>query len=213
MLFLYAFAFSMSYISLDTATGALILFGAVQITMVLHALVKGDKLKTTEWTGLLLAVGGFVYLLLPGASAPSIEGFVLMTISGTAWGIYTLRGKQSKGPLEDTGYNFLRSLPFLLLPLIWLAGHNFISTKGILLAIVSGALTSGLGYTIWYMALGGLSTVQASVVQLSVPLIAAIGGIALLSERLTFRLGMSAVLILGGILMVILSRNRSKRVN
>lgn len=205
MLFLYAFAFSLAYVSLDTGTGALILFGAVQLTMVLQAMYKGKRLNWIEWTGLVLAIGGFAYLLLPGATAPSLKGFLLMSLSGVAWGIYTLNGKHSEDALQDTGYNFLRSIPFLLIPLIWMAGTGFLTSRGLQLAIASGAITSGIGYTIWYMALRGLGTVQASVVQLSVPLLAAFGGLLLLSENPSLRLGLSGLFILGGIFLVMIA--------
>ena len=213
MLFLYAFAFSLAYVSLDTGTGALILFGAVQLTMVLQAMYKGKRLNLTEWTGLVLAIGGFAYLLLPGATAPSLKGFLLMSLSGVAWGIYTLNGKSSEDPLQDTGYNFLRSIPFLLIPLIWMAGTGLLTSRGLQLAIASGAITSGIGYTIWYMALRGLGTVQASVVQLSVPLLAAFGGLLLLSENPSLRLGLSGLFILGGIFLVMIAAKASNSSN
>lgn len=206
MLFVYALTFSFAYIDLETATGALILFGAVQITMMLVSLVSGHRPSLTEWAGLLLAFSGFVYLMLPGVTIPSFSGFVLMTISGIAWGLYTLKGRGSKNPLADTTYNFLRTVPFALIVLAATWIDSTFTMWGILLAVLSGGIASGLGYTLWYAALGGLSATQAAVLQLLVPVIAAVGGIIFVSESITTRLVISATLILLGILLVILSR-------
>jgi drug/metabolite transporter (DMT)-like permease len=208
-LFLYAAAFSYAYISLDTGTGALILFGAVQITMIAQSIRAGNRLNTWEWMGVGTAFAGFLFLVLPGVSAPDPSGFLLMSLAGVAWGVYTLMGKGSKDPLADTSYNFLRTTPMLLiLVLMALASPAEYSNTGILLAVLSGAIASGLGYTVWYTALRGLSATQAAVVQLSVPVIAAVGGVAFLEETITLRLLESAVLILGGILLVVLGRHR-----
>jgi len=206
MLFIYAAAFSFAYITLKTGTGALILFGSVQITMILLSLISGNKLHLTEWLGISIAFAGFVYLVLPGVSAPSFTGFILMTIAGIAWGVYTLRGRNSLNPISDTAYNFLRSVPLVIVLVVWSIKNTHFSQEGILLAIISGAITSGIGYAIWYMALGGLSTTLAAVVQLSVPVIAALGGIIFISEPIDFRLIISTLLILGGISIVILGR-------
>lgn len=203
MLFLYAITFSFAYISLDTGTGALILFGSVQISMVLLSLFSGTRLHFTEWIGLIMAFTGFVYLVLPGVTAPSTIGFLLMTIAGVAWGIYSLKGHNSKKPLMDTAYNFLRTVPFVFVLVVITYKNVVYSSEGILLAIISGGITSGLGYTIWYMALAGLSSTQASVLQLLVPVIAAFGGVLFVSEALTMRLTISAGMILGGILIVV----------
>ena len=209
-LFLYAAAFSYAYISLDTGTGALILFGAVQITMIALSIRAGNRLHTWEWVGVGTAFSGFVFLVLPGVSAPSSSGFLLMSLAGVAWGVYTLMGKGSKDPLADTSYNFLRTTPMLLILLLMaLASSAEYSNQGILLAVLSGAIASGLGYTVWYTALRGLSATQAAVVQLSVPVIAAMGGVAFSEETITLRLFESAVLILGGILLVVLGRHRT----
>ena len=177
MLFMYATAFSFAYVSIDTATGALIVFGAVQITMITYALIKGYKMHRSEWLGMILAFLGFIYLMLPGVQSPPLLGAIIMTISGIGWGMYSVLGKKSKNPLEDTAYNFLRSIPFLLLILFFLIHEQNYSVQGVLLALLSGIVTSGFGYTIWYMALRGLNSMQASVVQLLVPVLAAIGGI------------------------------------
>lgn len=206
MLFLYAVTFSYAYVSLDTATGALILFGSVQMTMILLSLFLGTRLHLAESLGVGLAFSGFVYLVLPGVTAPSTIGFVLMVIAGAAWGIYTLKGRESKSPLMDTSYNFLRTTPFVIVLAIVTVGSSNYSAEGILLAVLSGAITSGVGYTIWYIALGGLSFVQAAVLQLSVPIIAALGGVIFVSEAITLRLTVSSVMVIGGILMVILGK-------
>ena len=203
MLFTYAATFSYAYVSLDTGTGALILFGSVQITMILLSVIAGTRLHASEWLGVVIAFIGFVYLMLPDVSTPSVVGFVLMTISGIAWGIYTLQGRHSKNPLMDTSYNFFRSVPFIVILAITAFNNINYSVEGIALAVLSGGITSGIGYTIWYMALGGLSAPQAAVLQLSVPVIAALGGVLFVSEIITFRFIISAALILGGILLVV----------
>lgn len=202
----YAVAFSFAYINLETGTGALILFGAVQISIILVALVQGYRLHPLEWLGVLIACGGFVYLLLPGATAPSWRGFGLMSLAGIAWGMYTLLGRGSRSPTADTAYNFLRSAPLALLLLIVAAIRSDYTGQGVLLACLSGAVASGLGYILWYTALRGLSASQAAVVQLSVPVIAAGGGVVFAGEAITFRLTASAVLILGGVLTTVLGR-------
>lgn len=210
MLFMYAAAFSFAYVSIDTATGALIAFGAVQITMITYALFKGYKMQVLEWMGMLLAFLGFAYLMLPGAQAPPLLGAIIMAVSGIGWGMYSALGKKSENPLEDTAYNFLRSIPFLLLILYFLLNEQNYSLHGVLLALLSGIVTSGLGYTIWYMALRGLTTIQASIVQLFVPVLAGIGGFLFLNELISVRLLVSALLILGGILLLNLKKNGSK---
>ena len=208
-LFLYAIAFSYAYITLDTGTGALILFGAVQITMILLSILSGNRLHAAEWIGVGTAFAGFVYLVLPGVSAPSLIGFLLMSVAGIAWGIYTLKGRGSSDPLADTSYNFLRTTPMVLMLAILVLPEAQFSTEGILLAVVSGAIASGIGYTIWYAALGGISTTQAAVVQLSVPVIAALGGVVFSAETITWRMTSSGALILGGILLVVLGRDKT----
>lgn len=206
MLFLYAITFSFAYITLDTGTGALILFGTVQILMIVVSMIRGNRLHISEWLGVSIAFAGFVYLVLPGVTSPSAMGFILMTAAGIGWGAYTLKGRASRAPLMDTAYNFIRTTPFVII----LAGITFkstsYSTEGVLLAVLSGGLASGVGYTIWYSALGGLSAVQAAVVQLTVPVIAAFGGVIFMSETITLRLTLSSLMILGGILLVVLGR-------
>ena len=206
MLFLYAVTFSFAYITLDTGTGALILFGAVQITIIVISVFMGNRLHPSEWAGLFIAFMGFVYLVLPGVTAPSVVGFLLMTVAGLAWGVYTLKGRGSDNPLLDTASNFLRSVPFVIVLAMFTLNSALYSMEGILLAVLSGGIASGIGYTIWYSALGGLSATQAAVVQLSVPVIAALGGVVFVSEAFTQRLSVSSFMILGGILLVVLGR-------
>jgi len=206
MLFVYAVAFSFAYVSLDTGTGALILFGSVQITMILLSLVSGNRLHLSEWVGVIIAFTGFVYLVLPEVTSPSVMGFLLMIAAGIAWGMYTLKGRGSDHPLKDTAYNFLRTIPLVIILLVITIQDAHYSAAGVLLAVLSGGIASGIGYTIWYIALGGLSTTQAAVVQLSVPVIAAFGGVLFVSEAITARLTLSALIILGGILLVVLGR-------
>lgn len=206
MLFIYAAGFSYAYISLETGTGALILFGVVQMTMIAVSIYSGNKLHYSEWIGVSLAFFGFVYLMLPGVSAPSLQGLVLMTLSGIAWGYYTLAGKGSSNPLGDTSFNFLRTLPLVLLLVVFNLDSIYLTDQGIYLAIASGAITSGMGYTIWYVALRSLQTMQAAVLQLSVPVIAALGGVIFVDELLTPRVIVSALLILGGILLVVIGK-------
>lgn len=208
MLFLYAITFSFAYVSLTTGTGALILFGAVQISMIAITLITGQKLKPLEWIGIVIAFCGLVYLVLPGVTAPSLGGFLLMALAGIAWGIYTLRGKASKNPLADTTFNFIRSLPLVIIPALATFPNMHFTGVGIMLAALSGGVTSGIGYAIWYTALRGLTATQAAVVQLSVPIIAAFGGVLFISEQITLRLTLSTFLTLGGILIVILSKQK-----
>lgn len=207
-LFLYAITFSWAYVSLQTGTGALILFGSVQLTIILASLATGTKLNWAEWGGVLLAFAGFVYLVLPGVNAPSPSGFILMSIAGIGWGFYTLIGRTSTAPLADTAFNFARTIPLLCLTAlaVWFTQIGQLSVQGILLATASGAITSGIGYAIWYRALRGLTAVQSGVVQLLVPVIAAFGGILFVGEVLSMRLIIASAMILGGIFLVVMVR-------
>jgi len=206
MLFIYAISFSLAYVNLDTATGALILFAAVQISMLAISMFKGIRLSLFECLGVIIAFIGFVYLVLPDISTPSATGFLLMTVAGIAWGIYTLNGHASKDALSDTAYNFIRTIPFVIIVILLSLKNSEFTNKGILLAMLSGGVASGIGYTIWYSALRGLTSTQAAVVQLSVPVIAALGGVVFVSEYLTIRLFISIMLILGGIFLVIIGK-------
>jgi len=209
-LFIYAAAFSFAYLTLETATGALILFGSVQITMVLTELVNGNKLHWIELFGLSAAFAGFVYLVMPSLATPTLTGFMLMSLAGIAWGLYTIAGRGSSNPLVDTAYNFSRTLPFIILLLIVFLDRIVLSEQGIYLAVLSGAIASGLGYVIWYIAVAGLKNTQAAVVQLFVPILAAGGGVLFAQEPITVRLLIASVFVLGGILAVIFARQYAK---
>lgn len=206
MLFLYAITFSFAYISLDTGTGALVLFGAVQLTMIITSIVKGNKLHVSEWLGIVISFSGLAYLVYPTLTTPSFSGFVLMGLSGIAWGIYTLSGRGSVDPMGDSALNFKYTIPLVLCLIAITFPMMEISFYGVVLAILSGAFASALGYTIWYVALGGLSEIEAAVVQLSVPVIAAIGGVIFVSESIDFRPVIACLLVLGGILTVLIGR-------
>ena len=199
----YMTGFAYAYISLDAGTGALILFGAVQLTMMTAALLAGERLKALQWLGFTLAAGGLVWLMLPGATKPSAVGAALMALAGIGWGIYSLRGRGVSDPLRATSANFLRATPLVAVLSVLTLGSLSISLEGATLAIVSGAVASGLGYSIWYAALRGLTAARAAAVQLTVPVIAACGGVLLLDERLTGRLVLAGLLTLGGVALAI----------
>lgn len=206
MLFLYAIAFSFSYLQLAAGTGALILFGSVQVTMILVALKQGENPKTLEWVGLLLALMGLVYLVSPGLAAPPVAGAALMVIAGVAWGVYSLLGRGAKDPLANTTANFVRAAPLALgVSLVSLPSLQ-VSLPGITLALLSGALASGLGYALWYAALRGLTATRAATVQLAAPVLAAVGGILFLQEALSLRLVLASLMILGGIGLAVMGR-------
>lgn len=208
MLFIYAITFSLAYLSLTAGTGALILFGTVQVTMILAALRSGERPQLLEWMGVLLALSGLVYLVMPGLKAPSPLGSALMMMAGIAWGVYSLRGRGTGSPLADTTGNFIRAVPLIVLVrLITLNGVE-LSQPGILLAILSGAVASGMGYVIWYAALRGLTATRAAIVQLSVPVLAAWGGVAFLAENISLRLILAGAFILGGIALAIIGRRQ-----
>lgn len=206
MLFLYAVAFSFAYLSLSAGTGALILFGSVQMTMIFGALRSGERPHLLEWLGILLALCGLVYLVTPGLRAPSPFGSALMLTAGIAWGVYSLRGRGSGSPLADTAGNFLRAVPLIIVVRLLTLNNLHLTQAGILLATLSGAIASGLGYVIWYTALAGLTATRAAVVQLSVPVLAAWGGVILLAEEISVRLILAGALILGGIALAIAGR-------
>jgi drug/metabolite transporter (DMT)-like permease len=202
-LFAYAAAFSGAYVSLPAGTGALLLFGAVQGTMIFWALRTGERFRARQAGGFGLALAGLIILTLPGLAAPHPLGAISMVGAGVAWGIYSLRGRGGGDPLRSTAGNFLRaSLPALLLWLVLLPRTRF-DSAGVAYAVLSGALASGVGYAIWYTVLPTLSATRAASVQLSVPVLAALGGIAFLAEPLTLRLVAAAVLVLGGIALVV----------
>jgi drug/metabolite transporter (DMT)-like permease len=208
-LFCYAAGFSFAYLSLPAASGALLLFGAVQATMISYGLRKGEHLSRVQLAGLVLACGGLVGLLLPGLSAPPLFGSLLMLGAGIAWGVYSLRGKGAGAPLAVTTGNFLRSVPVTAVLSTVTFQHASLDSVGFWSAVCSGALTSGIGYAIWYAVLPALKATHASTVQLSVPVIAAFGGVVFLGEPITLRLGLASVAILGGIALVILEKRSS----
>lgn len=209
-LFVYAAAFSFAYISLSAATGALLLFGAVQVTMIGYGLWAGERLRGGQIAGLLLAFGGLAGLFLPGFTAPPLPGSALMLAAGVAWGVYSLRGKNADDPTLTTAENFLRAVPFTVM--LSVAGRPWASLDmaGVSYAIASGSLASAIGYAIWYTALKGLRATHAATVQLSVPIIAAIGGIAFLGEQPTARLMIASFAILGGIALVIFGKQHAQ---
>ena len=202
-LFVYAATFSFAYLDLPAGTGALLLFVAVQVTMIVTALVQGERLRLLQWLGLITALAGLVYLILPGLAAPSPQGTVLMLSAGTAWGIYSLRGRRNTDAIATTAGNFLRALPLALISSLFFFQRTRLDPLGLSYGAISGAITSGLGYVIWYTALPHLRSSAAATVQLSVPVLAAIGGMIFLDELFTARFALSALAILGGIAFVV----------
>lgn len=212
-LFTYAIAFSYAYLALGAATGALILFSSVQATMILWSILQGIRPSLGEVTGFAAAFAGFVWLVVPGVGRPDPAGCLLMVLSGISWGVYTLKGRSSSSPLSDTAGNFVRAGAFCVpLALFALTNAN-LSYGGVSLALASGIVASGLGYAVWYLALPALTTFQAALVQLSVPVIAAAGAILLLGETLTLRFVAVSIVVLGGIAVAIASKQRRPTIN
>ena len=216
---IYALCFSVAYVELETGTGALILFSAVQLTMIGWGIYKKETLSHLQWIAFVVAIAGFVYLMLPSAAMPSLLAAILMTISGVAWGIYSIRGKTCLSPLRATGFNFIRSL--LAIPILLVAGFIYqnimdvqlihidsITMEGIWLACASGAIASGIGYSIWYMAMPLLKNTQAAVIQLCVPVLAALLGVVILSEPITLTFMIASTVILSAVLVFILNKQR-----
>jgi drug/metabolite transporter (DMT)-like permease len=203
---LYAVPFTFAYLLLGAGTGALVLFGCVQAIMIAAGLREGERPRGREWSGLLLALGGLVYLVAPGLTAPAPLGSILMALAGSAWAAYSLLGRNAASPVAATAGNFLRSLPVTLLVSLGSLRSAHLSPRGALLAVVSGAITSGLGYVIWYAALRGLTATRAATAQLAVPALTAVGGVLLLGEPVTVRLVLAALLILGGIALALHGR-------
>ncbi|KAA1157978.1 DMT family transporter [Pseudoalteromonas fuliginea] len=209
-LLVYALCFSIAYVELDTGTGALILFSAVQLTMIGWGIYQKEQLSVLQWCSFIVALGGFVYLMLPSAAVPSLFGASLMALSGIAWGIYSIRGKVCVSPLRTSGFNFIRSL--VAIPVLLLVGMSYlknISIEGVLLACASGAIASGIGYSVWYVAMPLLKSTQAAVVQLCVPVLAAIAGVLFLSEQVTMEFVVASSLILGAVLVFILNKKKA----
>ncbi len=206
MLFIYMAFFSFAYLSLSAGTGALILFGAVQLTMFIVALREGEHFSLLSWMGLMMAILGIIYLVSPGVTAPDPLGAVLMAVAGIAWGFYSLLGRNAADPFEASARNFVYSVPLVLIVSLLFLRDFSISSNGLALAIASGAIASGCGYVVWYAALAGLTATRAATVQLTVPVIAALGGVVLLSEQLTPRLLLASLATLGGIAIVLAQR-------
>ncbi|MEP7139958.1 MAG: DMT family transporter [Caldimonas sp.] len=202
-LFMYAASFSYAYVGLPTGVGALLLFGAVQVTMIGFGLMRGERLRAAQSWGLAAACGGLVALLMPGAHAPDLRASLLMVVAGAAWGAYTLRGRLAGPALQVTAGNFLRAAAFGLILSAGLWSRAQLTGPGIGFAVMSGAVTSGIGYAIWYTVLPRIRATQASAVQLTVPVIAALGAVALLGESLTWRLAWTSIVVLGGVGLVI----------
>lgn len=212
-LFAYAAGFSFSYLHLTASVGALLLFGAVQTTMIGYGIWSGERMRWLQLLGLVLACAGLLVLLLPGLSAPPLAGALLMLGAGIAWGIYSLRGKHGGDPLKVTAGNFLRAAPLALILSLCLSRNASLDPAGVGYAFLSGALASGVGYAIWYTALPFLKSTTAATVQLSVPILAAAGGVFFLGEPLTLRLLVASVAIIGGIALVILMGERKEAGN
>ena len=207
MLFLYMAGFSFAYATLSAGTGALILFSAVQLTMFVVALRGGEHFPMLSWLGLAIAVAGLLYLVSPGLTAPDPLGAALMTIAGIAWGVYSLQGRAAADPLESTANNFVCAVPMVIAVSLFFINEFRVSAAGLALAVTSGAVTSGLGYVAWYAALRRLPRTRAATVQLSVPVIAAVGGVALLAEPITVRLLIASTATLGGVWIVLAQRS------
>lgn len=210
-LFLYMVCFSFAYVTLSTGTGALILFGVVQITMFGVALTAGESFSRRSWAGLILAAGGLIWQVAPGVTAPDALGALLMTAAGIGWAMYTLRGRHSTKPLVTTATNFVCVAPLVMVVSFVFRHDVAVSSSGITLAVMSGALASGAGYALWYTALTHLRATQAATVQLCVPALAALAGIIVLDEPVTMRLLIASCLTLGGIAIVLADRRTAAR--
>ena len=211
-LFAYAAAFSFAYDSLSAGSGALLLFGAVQATMILWGFRKGERLRAIQIVGLIVAVAGLLVLVFPGISAPPLIGSILMVSAGVAWGVYSLRGKAVRDATASTAGNFLRAVPFAALVSVIMLPKMHLDSLGVIYAVISGAITSGLGYVIWYAALTGLKAASAATVQLSVPVLTATGGILLLGEPITWRYVIASIAVLGGIFLVVIEKRQASSV-
>ena len=207
-LFIYAAAFSFSYTHVSAGVGALLLFGAVQATMIGYGIAKGERLSKLQLLGLVAACAGLAFLFLPGLSAPPWQSALLMLASGVAWGVYSLRGRQAADATHATAGNFLRAAGLALLASLLMPSTLYLANSGIYYAALSGALTSGVGYAIWYSVMPRLSATVAATVQLTVPVLASIGGIAWLGESLSLRILIAFIAILGGVALTIVYQKR-----
>jgi drug/metabolite transporter (DMT)-like permease len=210
-LFAYAIAFSLAYVRIGAGVGALVLFGMVQATMVGWGLVTGERPRSGEWVGLALAVLGLAVFMLPGAHAPDPKGTMLMIAAGIAWGVYSLRGRKSSAPLSTTADNFLRAVPFAMGSMGVALGSMHVTARGALLAAISGSIASGLGYCLWYLALPRLTATRAALVQLLVPIIAALGAVVALGEAITSRLLAGGAIVGTGVALAIVARATVRR--
>jgi len=209
-LFVYAVGFSLAYLWLSSGTGALVLFGAVQITMLVFGYLKGERMKVGQWIGFTIAVFGIIYLVSPGVTAPDPLGAILMLVAGVGWGMYSILGKKVKNPVLATSGNFMRAVLITIVVSLAAMTQIDLSSKGVLIAVICGMVTSGMGYVVWYMTLPKLTTSQASVLQLLVPLLASLGGVILIGESFSLRLWVATVMILGGISLQYLRLTRPK---
>lgn len=198
-LFAYAVPYSYAYLDLSAGTGALIFIGSVQVTMICAALVAGERPVPLQWLGFSVALAGLIYLLLPGLAAPPLVSSVAMSLAGVAWGGYSLSGRGATCPLEETTSNFVRAVPFVILVSVVARSHRHIEPAGIIVALACGAVTSGLGYVLWYAAVSGLTSTRAAIVQLPVPILAGAGGVLFLGETISRRLMLAAIMVLGGV--------------
>jgi drug/metabolite transporter (DMT)-like permease len=205
-LFAYAVSFSFAYLRIGAAAGALLAFGAVQLTMVGGGMLAGERPRRRTWLGLVLAAGGLAWLTLPAVGRPDPVGSALMILAGCAWGVYSLAGRRSPDALASNARNFLWTVPLVLLLDTLMVRSAAVNARGVVLGLISGGITSGLGYAIWYRALRGLTATRAAILQLSVPVIAALGAIVLLDERLTARLALAGIAVLGGVCLALTDR-------
>jgi drug/metabolite transporter (DMT)-like permease len=208
LLFTYAIAFSFAYTSLPAGTGGLILFASVQFTMIGVGIWKGERPSSIEWVGLIIAQAGLIVLVAPGLLAPPPLAALLMAIAGLAWGLYSLRGKSAKDPALATGDNFVRAVPFAIVVAAIAFPRIHIAPSGVALAVLSGAMTSGLGYLLWYSVLPHLTAARAAISQLAVPALVAIMGVLALSEKTTPRFVIASAMMLGGVAIAVLRRVR-----
>ncbi len=206
VLCVYAVPFSFAYTGLTAGTGALLLFGSVQVTMLVAAWRMGERIQVPQWAGLVAAAAGLVYLVLPSLATPAWDAALSMIVAGVAWGFYSLWGRGAADPLANTTTNFVRSVPIAGAVSLALWSRAHVDTRGALLAITSGAVTSGLGYVVWYTALRGLTAVRAALVQFTVPILAAAGGVLFLSETISLRLIVAGLLVLGGLTLALPTR-------
>ncbi|HEX7087637.1 MAG TPA: DMT family transporter [Vicinamibacterales bacterium] len=206
----YALAFTFAYLRIEAAIGALLLFGSVQATMIVAALARGERPSAAGWAGLVLAIAGLLVLTAPGLTAPDLAGAALMIAAGMAWGVYSLRGRGSRAPLAGTAGNFILAVPIVLAGLPLIRSGLYITVRGLLLAAISGSVTSGLAYAAWYAALPSLTAWRAAIVQLSVPVVTAVAAAVLLDERLTLRLVVASAAIIGGVLLSVTAAQRRR---